>query len=215
MSEPRDVRGIVLCGGRGSRLRPLSYYIPKPMVPIGRCERPLLEYILRLMAHHGVREVLLLIGYKGEQVRNYFRDGRFLGINLTYLNDDPRLPGTGGAVLNALRRGLLPEDHTYLIYYGDILSDIDLVVYGTRALRAAREALQGLYGAGERFKNEFGPGWSCRKRSWPWRNITSPIISSVTISLSRRVAAALANDAVNSPAGAPVRSTPPSALPGR
>lgn len=126
MSGPGDVRAIVLCGGRGSRLRPLSHYIPKPMVPIGRCEKPLLEYILRLMAYHGVREVLLLIGYKGEQVRNYFRDGRFLGLNLTYVYDDPKLPGTGGAVLNALRRGLLPEDHTYLIYYGDILSDIDL-----------------------------------------------------------------------------------------
>ena len=57
-------------------------------------------------------------------------------------------------------------------FHHPLLSDIDLVVYGTRALRAAREALQGLYGAGERFKNEFGPGWSCRKRSWPWRNIT-------------------------------------------
>jgi len=121
-----DAYGVVLCGGRGSRLRPLSYYIPKPMVPIGRHEKPLLEYILRLMAFHGLKDVLLLIGYKGNQIRNYFRDGSFLGLRLSYAYDDKDFPGTGGAVLNALRLGLLPEDNTILIYYGDILSDINL-----------------------------------------------------------------------------------------
>ena len=121
-----DAYGVVLCGGRGSRLRPLSYYIPKSMVPIGRREKPLLEYILRLMAFHGLKDVLLLIGYKGNQIRNYFRDGSFLGLKLSYAHDDKDFPGTGGAVLNALRLGLLPEDSTILIYYGDILSDINL-----------------------------------------------------------------------------------------
>jgi len=96
------------------------------MVPIGRRERPLLEYILRLMAFHGLKDVLLLIGYKGNQIRNYFRDGSFLGLKLSYVHDNKDFPGTGGAVLNALRLGLLPEDSTILIYYGDILSDINL-----------------------------------------------------------------------------------------
>ena len=121
-----DAYGVVLCGGRGSRLRPLSHYIPKPMVPIGRREKPLLEYILRLMAFHGLKDVLLLVGYKGNQIRNYFRDGSFLGLKLSYAHDNKDFPGTGGAVLNALRLGLLPEDNTILIYYGDILSDINL-----------------------------------------------------------------------------------------
>ena len=121
-----DAYGVVLCGGRGSRLRPLSYYIPKPMVPIGRREKPLLEYILRLMAFHGLKDVLLLVGYKGNQIKNYFRDGSFLGLKLSYAHDSEDFPGTGGAVLNALRLGLLPEDNTILIYYGDILSDINL-----------------------------------------------------------------------------------------
>jgi len=121
-----SARGIVLCGGRGSRLRPLSYYIPKPMVPIGQRERPLLEYILRLMAFYGLRDVLLLVGYKGNQIRNYFRDGHFLGLNLSYSYDNPDFPGTGGAILNALKLGLISEDGTYLVYYGDILSDINL-----------------------------------------------------------------------------------------
>jgi len=126
MPGSRAIKGLVLCGGKGSRLRPLSYYIPKPMVPIGKRQKPLLEYILRLMGYHGIKDVLLLIGHKGEQVRNYFRDGSFLDMNISYLQDDPAKPGTGGAVLNALERGLIDEDGTYLIYYGDILSDIDL-----------------------------------------------------------------------------------------
>ena len=121
-----DTYGVVLCGGRGSRLRPLSYYIPKPMVPIGRREKPLLEYVLRLMAFHGLKDVLLLVGCKGNQIRNYFRDGSFLGLRLSYAHDSRDFLGTGGAVLNALRLGLLPEDDTILIYYGDILSDINL-----------------------------------------------------------------------------------------
>ena len=108
------------------RLRPLSYYIPKSMVPIGRSEKPLLEYILRLMSYHGIKDALLLVGYKGEQIKNYFRDGRFLGLKLEYLHDDPAFPGTGGAVLNAFKQGLLSNEGTYLIYYGDILSDVDL-----------------------------------------------------------------------------------------
>ena len=124
--EVRAVRGVVLCGGRGSRLRPLSHYIPKSMIPIGRMEKPLLEYILRLMAYHGIREAILLVGHKGAQIKNYFRSGDFLGLKLTYLYDNPGLPGTGGALLNAVRQGLVSEQGTYLIYYGDILSDIDL-----------------------------------------------------------------------------------------
>lgn len=122
----RATKGVVLCGGRGSRLRPLSYYIPKSMIPVGQREKPLLEYILRLMAYHGIRDVVLLIGHKGAQIENYFRDGSFLGLELTYLYDSPELPGTGGAVLNAIRQGLISERDTCLIYYGDILSDINL-----------------------------------------------------------------------------------------
>jgi len=78
------------------------------------------------MAFHGLKDVLLLVGYKGNQIKNYFRDGSFLGLKLLYAHDNEDFPGTGGAVLNALKLGLLPEDNTILIYYGDILSDINL-----------------------------------------------------------------------------------------
>jgi NDP-sugar pyrophosphorylase family protein len=73
------VKPVVLCGGEGSRLRPLTYYFQKAMIPVGREQRPLLEYILRHIRFHGFMEAVLLVGYKGEQVVNYFEDGGRVG----------------------------------------------------------------------------------------------------------------------------------------
>lgn len=125
-SKGRAVKGVVLCGGEGARLRPLSYYFAKAMVPIGRSQRPLLEYILRLMARHGIRDVVLLVGYKAEQISNYFDDGERFGVRLSYVHDKPGCEGTGGALLNAYHEGAVSVDEELLVYYGDILSDIDL-----------------------------------------------------------------------------------------
>jgi len=116
----------VLCGGEGARLRPLSYYFAKAMVPIGRSQKPLLEYILRLMARHGICDIVLLVGYKAEQVISYFGDGGRFGVRLRYVHDRPGREGTGGALLNAYEEGVVSADEELLVYYGDILSDIDL-----------------------------------------------------------------------------------------
>jgi len=117
---------VVLCGGEGVRLRPLSYYFAKAMIPIGRRQKPLLEYVLRLMTRHGIRDIVLLVGYKSEQIMNYFCDGRKLGVRLRYVHDKAGREGTGGALLNAYEEGAVDADEELLVYYGDILSDIDL-----------------------------------------------------------------------------------------
>ena len=117
--------GVVLCGGVGSRLRPLTYYFQKAMMPVGRLQKPILEYVLRLLKYHGIESATLLVGYKAEQIINYFGDGSSLGIELNYSKDHPDYPGTGGALLHCYLSGLLP-DCTLLVYYADILSDIDL-----------------------------------------------------------------------------------------
>jgi len=117
--------GVVLCGGKGSRLRPLTYYFQKAMMPIGRLQKPILEYVLRLLKYHGIESATLLVGYKAEQIINYFGDGSSLGMDINYSKDHPDYPGTGGALLYSYLAGLLP-DSTLLVYYADILSDIDL-----------------------------------------------------------------------------------------
>ncbi|RLE74590.1 MAG: hypothetical protein DRJ56_07215 [Thermoprotei archaeon] len=121
----RTVRAAVLCGGVGKRLRPLTYYFQKAMIPVGKRQKPLLEYVIALLRRHGLRDVVLLVGYKAEQIRNYFEDGSRFGVRLTYVHDDPQYRGTAGALYNAYARGHLRADHV-LVYYGDILSNVNL-----------------------------------------------------------------------------------------
>ncbi len=126
MRHEKPPKPVVLCGGEGSRLRPLTYYFQKAMIPVGREQRPLLEYILRHIRFHGFTEAVLLVGYKGEQVVNYFEDGGRVGLNLTYVWDREGEKGTCASILNALNQKALGEDETLLIYYGDILTNLNL-----------------------------------------------------------------------------------------
>jgi len=119
-------RGVVLAGGEGKRLRPLSYYFQKCMIPVGNKQKPLLEYVIRLLGYHGIIDILLLAGYKHEQIVNYFNSGERFGVNITCVLDAPGLKGTGGSLLNMYRRGLIEPHETLLVYYGDIISDINL-----------------------------------------------------------------------------------------
>jgi mannose-1-phosphate guanylyltransferase len=97
------------------------------MIPVGSGQKPLLEYIIRLLRRHGIRDLCLLVGYKAEQIHNYFNEGSRFGVKLTYVYDRRGFSGNGGAVLNAYKRGIIcDDDETLLIYYGDILSNINL-----------------------------------------------------------------------------------------
>ena len=78
------VKGVVLAGGEGRRLRPLSYYFQKCMIPIGHSQKPLLEYIVRLLKYHNIADVLLLAGYKQEQITNYFNSGNRFGVKINF-----------------------------------------------------------------------------------------------------------------------------------
>jgi len=128
MNGPGDARilGAVLAGGEGKRLRPLTYYFQKCMIPVGSRQKPLLEHILRLLKRHGIVEVKLLVGYKHEQIVNYFNSGDRFGMAIDYYIDEPGLGGSGGALLGAARRGAFEGADAILVYYGDIISDIDL-----------------------------------------------------------------------------------------
>jgi mannose-1-phosphate guanylyltransferase len=120
------VKGLVLCGGTGTRLRPITYYFQKTMIPIGSKQKPLLEYVVRLLKFHRVADVAFLINYKGEQIQNYFDEGARFDVKISYVQDDPALKGTGGAVLNAYKQGVITTKDTILVYYGDILTNMNL-----------------------------------------------------------------------------------------
>ena len=140
----KKVKGLILCGGPGKRLRPITYYIQKAMIPLGLKQKPMLEYVVRLLKFHGIFNLYFLVNYKAEQVMNYFNDGSRFGVTISYLNDDPMFKGTAGSVLNAYDKGLLNTDDRFVAYYGDILTIMnlkDLLNYHKRKKTAATVAL--------------------------------------------------------------------------
>jgi len=120
------VKGLVLCGGEGTRLRPITYYFQKTMIPVGLTQKPLLEYVVRLLKFHGIKDLVFLVNHKAEQVMNYFEEGSRFKVRITYVHDDPSLRGTAGSVLNAYRHGVVNVEDTLLVYYGDILTNMNL-----------------------------------------------------------------------------------------
>jgi len=88
---------VILVGGQGTRLRPLSYQAPKSMMPV--LNRPFLEHTLAYLKNHGVSEVILTLSYLPETIQRYLGDGANQGIRLNYVVEDSPL-GTAGAVKN-------------------------------------------------------------------------------------------------------------------
>lgn len=121
-----STQAAILCGGRGERLRPLTDYFQKSMIPVGPKKLPLLAYIIRLVAHHGITRIGLLTGYRSAEIQQYFGNGSSYGVSLTYSEDVEGRLGSLNAVANALRSGAISKCRELLVYYGDVLSDLDI-----------------------------------------------------------------------------------------
>lgn len=106
------MQAAILAGGLGTRLWPLTKEVPKPMAPVAGA--PYLEHQLRLLARQGIRDIVLLTGYLGDQIEEYFHDGERWNLTIRYSRETAPL-GTGGALREA--RSLLAE--TFLVIYGD------------------------------------------------------------------------------------------------
>ena len=122
------MKAVVMAGGEGSRLRPLTSGLPKPLVPV--VGKPVMEHILRLLRKHGITDVVVTLQYLGSAIRDYFGDGADFGMDITYVVEDAPL-GTAGSVKNAQQY----LDETFIVISGDALTDIDL----GRALEFHRE----------------------------------------------------------------------------
>lgn len=107
---------VVMAGGFGARLRPLTNEIPKPMLPLG--EKPLVEYTINNLRKFGIQRVYLATHYKPEAFSNHFGDGQAFGVQINYIHEDQPL-GTAG-VLAALPKG----DDPLLVINGDIVTDV-------------------------------------------------------------------------------------------
>jgi NDP-sugar pyrophosphorylase family protein len=132
------MKALVLCGGRGTRLKPYTTVIPKPLMPIG--DYPILEVLLRQLHRAGVREVVLAIGYMGQLFRAFFEDGARLGLNIRYVTEDKPL-GTAGAVASSLE--LLGDD--FLVTNGDLLTTLDFGALFRAHVESTNAATIGLF----------------------------------------------------------------------
>lgn len=108
---------IIMAGGLGTRLRPLTDTLPKPMLKVG--SKPILQIILERFRQQGFRNIFLCVNYKSHIIEEYFGDGAKYGLNITYIKEEKRM-GTAGAL------SLIPNLHEdFIVMNGDILTDID------------------------------------------------------------------------------------------
>lgn len=113
------MKAIILAGGRGKRLRPITDYVPKPLVPIKNI--PIIEWQLKYLKKFGVSEVIICTGYKQEMIEEYLKI-KNLGIKIKFSIEKTPL-GTGGAIKKA---GKLIKDKSFFVINGDTITNIDL-----------------------------------------------------------------------------------------
>ncbi len=113
------MRAVILAGGRGTRLHPLTNTIPKPLAPM--FDRPVMAHAIELLAAHGIRDITVTLGYRAGQIMEWFGSGRRMGVNIDYyVEETPR--GTAGGLKDMASR----FQGTFVVLSGDALTDFDL-----------------------------------------------------------------------------------------
>ncbi|MCJ7769086.1 MAG: nucleotidyltransferase family protein, partial [Dehalococcoidales bacterium] len=113
------MKAVILVGGLGTRLKPLTINTPKAMMPV--LNTPFLEYVIRRLSRHHITEIVLAISHLAQPIEGYFGDGSRLGVSLSYAIEETAL-GTAGAVINAEKC----PGGAFLVLNGDIFTDLDL-----------------------------------------------------------------------------------------
>ncbi|MDA0268872.1 MAG: NDP-sugar synthase [Cyanobacteria bacterium] len=134
------MKAMILAAGKGTRVRPITYTIPKPMIPI--LQKPVMEFLLELLRHHGFDQIMVNVSHLANEIEGYFRDGQRFGVELAYSFEgrivDGKLVGEAQGSAGGMRKiqDFYPFfDDTFVVLCGDALIDLDL----TEALRQHRE----------------------------------------------------------------------------
>jgi mannose-1-phosphate guanylyltransferase/phosphomannomutase len=128
------MKAVVMAGGEGSRLRPLTSRRPKPLAPV--VNKPVMEHIVDLLRRHGITEIVATLHYLADEIESYFGDGSAFGVKMSYVVEDTPL-GTAGAV--RLAADLLGKEK-FLIISGDALTDLDLTALIADHVKSKAEA---------------------------------------------------------------------------
>ena len=133
------MKAIILAGGRGKRLRPITDYVPKPLVPIKNI--PIIEWQLKYLKKFGIDEVIICTGYKQEMIENHL-NMKDIGIKIKFSIEKSPL-GTGGAIKKA---GKMIKDKSFFVINGDTITNIDLKKLATKKNVIAAIELRTKYG---------------------------------------------------------------------
>jgi len=141
-----SIRAMVMAAGAGTRLQPLTYDVPKPMVPV--CNRPVLEYTIENLRAHGIHEMVFNLHSHPEQVRQHFGDGTAFGVSIQY-SSEPVLMGTAGGVkkVESFLKG-----NTFLVMSGDGLTRVNLTALLQFHQHRSSMATMGLKAVDSRFE---------------------------------------------------------------
>ena len=113
---------VILCGGKGTRLQPITYEIPKTLIPVQG--RPLIDHLFDLLKRHGIRNTVLSVGHQKEKIKKHIDDGFRFGMNVSYCEEDEPL-GTAGA-LGLLKGSNMIPTEPFIVSNGDELKNIDI-----------------------------------------------------------------------------------------
>jgi len=117
-------KAIILCGGKGTRLRPYTYSVPKPMLRLGK--RPILEFVINTLKSNGFRDIIITLGYRSDQIQQYFGDGSKFGVKIKYSVESEENPlNTAGSLL-PLKSDL---KESFLVVMGDHLTSMNLKAF--------------------------------------------------------------------------------------
>jgi len=114
------MKAMILSGGRGKRLRPVTDTIPKPLILINK--RPLIEWKINYLKKFGIKDIIICSGYKGKKIKNYLSKKNNFGCNIEYSVESTPL-GTGGAIKKAIKN---ITDRSFIVLNGDIITNINL-----------------------------------------------------------------------------------------
>ena len=142
------MKAIILAGGRGKRLRPITDKIPKPLIPING--KPLIERTIKYLKKYGITEIIISSGYKSDLIEKFLKNKKNFGCEIIFSNEKTPL-GTGGAIKKALKH---VDGESFLVLNGDIVTNIDLKKILRKPNTIAANELKTKFGTMEIKKNK-------------------------------------------------------------
>ena len=158
------MQALILAGGAGTRLKPITDYVPKPLIPIKNI--PIIEWQIKQLKKYGIKDIIICTGYKTDQIQNYLEHMRNFGCKIKFSVEKTPL-GTGGAIKNAAK---LIHEKSFLVLNGDIISTIDVrKLYGSVNSVALIE-LRTRFGTVDLDNNKITNFWEKKHVSNIWMN---------------------------------------------